>query len=135
MESIGIWLSPLLLLPGAAMLILSTSFRLNRLHDEVHHQTEQQHSPSKEIIDHLLMRARYFRNALVLLYTSISIFAVAGIIGGLTSGWDELSTVLTLGLTICGIICITAAAIILIKESSLALKIIESHTRKLNEKQ
>ena len=135
MESIGIWLSPLLLLPGAAMLILSTSFRLNRLHDEVHHQTEQQHSPSKEIIDHLLMRARYFRNALVLLYTSISIFAVAGIIGGLTSAWDEVSTVLTLGLTICGIICITAAAIILIKESSLALKIIESHTRKLNEKQ
>ncbi len=133
MESIGIWLSPLLLLPGAAMLILSTSFRLNRLHDEVHHQTEQQHSPSKEIIDHLLMRARYFRNALVLLYTSISIFAVAGIIGGLTSGWDEVSKVLTLGLTIFGIICITAAAIILIKESSLALKIIESHTRKLIE--
>ena len=77
MEAIGIWLSPLLLLPGAAMLILSTSIRLNRLHDEVHHQTEQQHSPSKEIIDHLLMRAKYFRNALVLLYSSISIFAVA----------------------------------------------------------
>ncbi|MCH7724538.1 MAG: hypothetical protein IIC76_14550 [Bacteroidetes bacterium] len=81
------------------------------------------------------MRARYFRNALVFLYSSISIFAVAGIIGGLTRGWDEISTVLTIGLTIIGIICITAAAIILIKESSLALRIIESHTRKLNEKQ
>ena len=133
MESIGIWLSPLLLLPGAAMLILSTSIRLNRLHDEVHHQTEQQHSPSKEIIDHLLMRAKYFRNELVLLYSSISIFAVAGIIGGLTGGWDEISTELTIGLTIIGIICITAAAIILIKESSLALKIIDSHTRELHE--
>jgi len=55
------------------------------------------------------------------------------LIGGLTSGWDEISTALTLGLTIIGIICITAAAIILIKESSLALKIIESHTRKLSE--
>ncbi len=135
MDSIGFWLSPLLLLPGAALLILSTSIRLNHLHDEVHHQTEQQHSPSKEIIDHLVMRARNFRNALVFLYSSISIFAVAGIIGGLTSGWDEISTVLTIGLTIIGIICITAAAIILIKESSLALRIIESHTRKLNEKQ
>ncbi len=133
MEAIGIWLSPLLLLPGAGLLILSTSNRLNRLHDEVHHQTEQQHSPSKEIIDDLLMRARYFRNALVLLYSSVSIFAVAGIIGGLTNGWDEISTVLTIGLTIIGIICITAAAIILIKESSLALKIIESHTRELYE--
>jgi hypothetical protein len=115
------------------MLILSTSIRLNRLHDEVHHQTEQQHSPSKEIIDHLLMRAKYFRNELVLLYSSISIFAVAGIIGGLTGGWDEISTELTIGLTIIGIICITAAAIILIKESSLALKIIDSHTRELHE--
>ena len=133
MEAIGIWLSPLLLLPGVALLILSTSNRLNRLHDEVHHQIDEKHSHSKETIDHLLMRARYFRNALVLLYSSISIFAVAGIIGGLTSGWDEISTVLTIGLTIIGIICITAAAIILIKESSLALKIIESHTRKLNE--
>ena len=81
------------------------------------------------------MRARYFRNALVLLYSSISIFAVAGIIGGITSGWGALSTILTIGLTIMGIICITVAAIILIKESSLALKIIESHTRNLNEKQ
>jgi hypothetical protein len=115
------------------MLILSTSNRLNRLHDEVHHQTEQKHSDSKEIIEHLLMRARYFRNALVFLYSSISIFAVAGIIGGLTSGLGEMSTILTIGLTIIGIICITAAAVILIKESSLALKIIESHTRNFNE--
>ena len=69
------------------------------------------------------------------LYSSISIFAVAGIIGGLTRGWDKISTVLIISLTIIGIICITVAAIILIKESSLALRIIESHTRKLNEKQ
>jgi uncharacterized membrane protein len=70
----------------------------------------------------------------VFLYSSGSIFAVAGIKGEQTSGWNEISTVLTIGLTIIGIICITAAAIILINESSLALKIIESHTRELNEK-
>jgi len=133
MESIGFWLSPLLLLPGAALLILSTSNRLNRLHDEVHHQIDGKHSPSKEMIVHLLLRAKYFRNALVLLYSSISIFAVAGIIGGVTSGLGEISLVLTIGLTIIGIICITASAIILIKESSLALKIIESHTKELSE--
>lgn len=86
MESIGILLSPLLLLPGAALLIFSTSIRLNNTHDEVHHQTEQQNSPPKEIIDHLLMRARYFRNALVFLYSSISIFAVAGIAIGIGIG-------------------------------------------------
>ena len=86
MELIGIWLSPLLLLPGAAMLILSTSIRLNRLHDEVHHQIDEKHSHSNETIDHLLMRSKYFRNALVLPYSSISIFAVAGIAIGIGIG-------------------------------------------------
>ena len=102
MEVIGIWLSPLLLLPGAALLILSTSNRLNRLHDEVHHQIDEKHSHSKETINQLLMRASYFRNPLVLLYSSISIFAAGRIIGELTKGWDEISTVLTIGLTIMG---------------------------------
>ena len=135
MDLIGIWLSPLLLLPGSALLILSTSNRSNRLHDEVHHQIDNKHSTSGEMIDLLLLRARYFRNALVFLYSSICIFAVAGIIGGITISWGEISTVLTVALTTIGIICITAASIILIKESSLVLKIIESHTRRLNEKQ
>jgi hypothetical protein len=114
------------------MLILSTSIRLNRLHDEVHHQTEQQHSPSKEIIDHLLMRAKYFRNALVLLYSSISIFAVAGIIGGLTSGLGDISMYITIALTIIGIFCLAAASIILIKESTLSLEIMKIHLKEID---
>lgn len=54
------------------------------------------------------------------LYSSVCIFAFAGIKGEQTIGWDEISTVLTNSLTIIGIICITT---------------IESHTRELNEKQ
>ena len=120
MDVIGIWLSPLLLLPGVGLLIMSTSQRFNRLHDEIHHIMEEGSSKSAGTVNHLMQRAKYFRNALVFLYSSISIFSVAGISSGITSGRDEISTVLTISLTIIGIICITT---------------IESHTRELNEKQ
>lgn len=133
MEFIGIWLSPLLLLPGAGLLIMSTSQRFSRLHDEVHHILKERGSNTGEIVTHLLQRAAYFRNALVLLYSSVSIFASAGLLGGITSGWDELSTFLTIGLTIIGILCVSASSILLIMESRLSLIIIQMHAGELNE--
>jgi len=133
MEFIGIWLSPLLLLPGAGLLIMSTSQRFNRIHDEIHHILKERGSNIEEIMSHLLQRARYFRNALVLLYSSVSIFAAAGLLGGVTSGWDEVSTFVTIGLTIIGILCVTASSILLIMESRLSLIIIQMHAGELNE--
>jgi hypothetical protein len=41
----------------------------------------------------------------------------------------------SIGIWLSPLLLLPGAAIILIKESSLALKIIESHTRNLNEKQ
>lgn len=133
MEFIGIWLSPLLLLPGAGLLIMSTSQRFNRVHDEVHHILEERKSNTNRIMTHLLQRAAYFRNALVILYLSVSIFAAAGLLGGITSGWDEVSAILTIGLTIIGILCITSASIILIVESRLSLKIVQMHAEELDD--
>ena len=133
MEFIGIWLSPLLLLPGAGLLIMSTSQRFNRIHDEIHHILKERESNTEKIMSHLLRRARYFRNALVLLYSSVSIFAAAGLLGGVTSGWDEVSAFVTIGLTIIGILCVTASSILLIMESRLSLIIIQMHAGELNE--
>ena len=135
MDIVGVWLSPLLLLPGAGLLIMSTSQRFNRLHDEIHHLMEEDSGKSAGTANHLMQRAKYFRNALVFLYLSIAIFAVAGLLGGITSGLGDVSKYITIALTIIGIFCLAAASIILIKESSLALKIIELHTNELNEEQ
>ena len=134
MDIVGVWLSPLLLLPGAGLLIMSTSQRFNRLHDEIHHLMEEDSGKSAGTAHHLMQRAKYFRNALVFLYLSIAIFAVAGLLGGITSGLGDVSIYITIALTIFGIFCLAAASIILIKESSLALKIIESYMKELNEK-
>ena len=133
MEFIGIWLSPLLLLPGASLLIMSTSQRFNRIHDEFHHLLTERRSNNKEIMSHLLQRATYFRNALVLLYSSASIFAAAGLLGGVTSGWNEVSSIITIGLTIIGILCVTSSSILLIIESRLSLKIVQMHAEELDE--
>jgi len=127
MDVIGIWLSPLLLLPGAGLLIMSISQRFNRLHDEIHHLMEQESSKSQKAVEHLMKRAHYFRNALVLLYSSITIFAIAGLLGGITSGLGDVSFYITVGLTILGILFLAAASIILIKESALSLEIMKIH--------
>ena len=78
------------------------------------------------------MRARYFRNALVFLYLSIAIFAVAGLLGGLTSGLGDISRYITIALTIIGIFCLAAASIILIRESTLSLEIMKIHLKEID---
>ena len=132
MDVIGIWLSPLLLLPGAGLLIMSSSQRFNRLHDEIHHLMENESNKSNRAVKHLMKRAHYFRNALVLLYSSIAIFAIAGLLGGITSGLGDVSFYITVGLTILGILFLAAASIILIKESSLSLEIMKIHLDEIN---
>ena len=132
MDIVGVWLSPLLLLPGAGLLLMSTSQRFNRLHDEIHHLMEEGSGKPISTVNHLMQRAKYFRNALVFLYLSIAIFAVAGLLGGITSGLGDVSKYITIALTIIGIFCLAAASIILIKESTLSLEIMKIHLKEIN---
>lgn len=111
---------------------MSTSQRFNRLHDEIHHLLEDKPEMNTETYLHLLKRANYFRNSLVLLYVSISFFAIAGLVGGITSGIINFSFYLTVGLTILGICCLAAAALLLIKESTLSLEILKIHLKDID---
>ena len=86
----------------------------------------------KETYLHLLKRANYFRNTLVLLYISISLFAIAGLVGGITSGLTNFSFYLTVILTIAGIFCLATVAILLIKESTLSLEILKIHLKEID---
>ena len=135
MEAIGFWISPLLLLPGAGLLVMPTSQRFNRLHDEIHHPSVDKPEMSKETYLHLLKRANYSRNVLGLLFISISFFAIAGLEGGITSGILNFSFDLTVGLTIVGIIRLAAAALLLIKASTLSLEILKIHFKEIESNQ
>ena len=129
MDEMNLWLTPLILLPGVGLLIMSTSARFNRLHDEVHEMMHHAHTPP-EVSAGLLQRGRLFRNALVGLYVCVALFAAASLLGMLAALWEsEDATWLVLGITAGGVLCLMCAALLLIRESILSMEIIEAHGR------
>ncbi len=128
MESIGLWLSPLLLIPGIGMLVSSTSARFSQIHNEIHHLMNNQNEHTEEILNHLFKRSKMFRNALICLYCAIGILVVSGLIGGIMSAYEADKTWIII-LTCAGIIFLFVATVILILESFLSLKIIEEHVK------
>ncbi len=134
MNEMNLWLTPLILLPGVALLIVSTSARFNRLHDEVHALIHHVHEASPLVEKHLMTRSRLFRDALVALYLCVAMFSLASLLGmleallqGMSSAW------VVLGVTAVGILCLTFSAFQLIRESTLSLEIIEEHQRHFKE--
>ena len=81
----GTWLTPLVLLPGVAMLVMSTSVRYGQIHQEFHRLVGEMASANDPHTDSLMHRAKLFRNALVGLYTSVTALAVSGMVGGIST--------------------------------------------------
>lgn len=127
MENASFWLTPLLLLPGVALLILSTSTRYGRLHDEFHHLEQQQRPAAAAVTENLFFRARYFRNALISLYSSVTLLSLAGLIGGFTVLWSNISYWLVVLMTCLSILGVIYASWQLILESRCSLAIVKMH--------
>jgi len=125
-----LWLSPLLLLPGCGLLIMSTSSRYSRLHEELHHLMHHASDEARSLVASFRMRSRLFRNALVLMYLSVALFALAGLAGGLAIG---PGTVALVSLTFSGILLLLLAAAMLVAESLASHKIIEAHLKELEQ--
>jgi len=127
------WIMPLLLLPGVGLLLLSTSARYGQLHAEVHQLFEDAELGRMMTIHHLLSRARLFRYSLTSLYASSAFFAVGGIAGAvLAILWPGLAHAVVLGAAAAGTICLLIASVLLVRESTLSLVIIESHLAALD---
>lgn len=125
-----LWLSPLLLLPGCGLLIMSTSSRYSRLHEELHHLMHHASDEARGLVSSFRMRSRLFRNALVLMYTSVALFALAGLAGGLALGAGNTALIV---LTFTGILLLLVAAAMLVLESLASHKIIEAHLVELEQ--
>ncbi len=131
MPNMELWLTPLLLLPGVALPVLSTSSRYGRIHDEIHHLHESDESINKLVASNLLHRSRLFKNSLVSLYICIALFSTAGLLGGIESVWIHDYHLIVIAISGVGIFFLLYASILLIKESSLSLEIIEAHYKRL----
>ena len=121
------WLIPIILLPGVALLILSTAARYGQIHSELHHLQEFNEPVSPLFQRHLAQRAKLFRNALVSLYISVGAFALGSLVGavldvsGLSSDWAVIA------FSFGGIVCLIFAAYELIQESRHSFRVIEHH--------
>lgn len=135
MDQTGLWLTPLILLPGVGLLVMSTSVRYARIHDEVHHLFEHVDEASPKAISRLRRRARLFRDALVALYVCIGFFSLSSLLGMTAVTWFMAAEWVGGGLLVAGIACLFGATVQLIRESVLSLEIVEDHLKRLEGKQ
>ncbi len=126
MSADTLWAAPLLLLPGVALMVLSTSTRFGLLHDEFHRVLETGRSKRLPRLRH---RARLMRMALVGLYISVALLAIASVVGTIAntlgSNVEPTLHLFALGLTVLGVVMGAVAAAQLIRESTILLSVIE----------
>jgi hypothetical protein len=131
MFSTEIWLTPLILLPGVALLIGSTSARFGQLHTEFHRLIDHPDQRARLLGRHLLKRSAIFRNALVALYGSVSLFAIGSLLGGVVNLWQPESLWVVGGLTIAGIGCIVYASIQLLWDALICLEALQEYHERI----
>ncbi len=133
MMDTALWLTPLVMLPGVALLVLSTSARYAQIHEEFHHLLTDDMAQRQRTAVYLLARSVLFRNALVALYVSVGAFAVASLIGGFGSMFSHNVEIIVVGMAFLGVITLVYAAWELIRESAKSLEIIREHYREIME--
>ena len=105
---LGVWVAPILLIPGLALLTISTGNRLNQALNAI---AMFGGSPESERTQRLLAKA------LIWLYTGIAVNALAGIVGGALSVWlPSQALILIVALACAGVITLLVAAGLLIVE-------------------
>lgn len=125
------WAGPLLVLPGVGLLIMSTSARYIRLHDELHHLVEHGEAGA---VGRLLRRARWFRNALVSSYVSVVFLALAGLVLGASEAAESGGMTASLAgtvLAVLGIAALLVSATFLALEATLSYAVLEEDARRM----
>ncbi len=128
-----VWLTPLILLPGVALLIGSTSSRFAQLHAEFHRLMEHPDAHTKILSRNLLRRSRLFRDALASLYVSVGLFSLGSLVGAFVHFFWPTSLWVIGGFTLIGIGCLVFAAVQLVRESLICLDVIRDHSEQLRE--
>ncbi|MCA9398603.1 MAG: DUF2721 domain-containing protein [Sinomicrobium sp.] len=126
-----IWLTPILILPGVALLIISTANRFGEIQREFHHLLNHPEFHGEIIARFLVKRSRYYRDALVSLYLSVLLFSFASLLGGVINFLFPKVLWLIGTLILLGIFSLSFATIQLLRESRLSLTVIEDQAKQL----
>ena len=132
MQDHTLWLIPLTLIPGIAILIISTSLRNNQARSEILKLiAEKKDSERKSRTIDNLKRQLYFRNAFISFYISIVFLVLASILGTLPNTITNLN-LLTMILICLAALCLVYASIQLISESLIATRVIKESVEDVN---
>jgi hypothetical protein len=132
MQDHTLWLIPLTLIPGIAILIISTSLRNNQARSEILKLiAEKKDSERKSRMIDNLKRQLYFRNAFISFYISIVFLVLASILGTLPNTITNLN-LLTMILICLAALCLVYASIQLISESLIATRLIKESVEDVN---
>lgn len=101
-------------------MVMSTSARYARLHDELHHHIGAARC-TPATLERLMLRARLFRSALLALYGACSLLALSGLAGGLGMPAQLSSSLLGVG-----VLCLVLATLLLMRETTVSLDVIKS---------
>lgn len=128
-----VWLTPIILLPGVALLTVSTAHRFGQIQAEFHRLLDHTDSHAQIVTRSLIRRARLYRDALASLYASIGLFALGSLLGGVVNLWRPQSLWVVGGLTIVGIAAIVYSAVQLFRESLLSLHVVREQSATIEE--
>ena len=130
MQNADIWLTPLIILPGVGLLILSTAARAGQLHGLLRQLRNDKQKPPPQVIEHLFIRATRFRNALTCFYVSAGLFGLTTFLHGLLehlhvphSLWSVLM------FSFLGLLTLIWGTFELFRESLLSLEIIDEYRK------
>ena len=126
-----LWLTPLIFLPGVALLIMSTSARFWQLHEEFHRLLERPDDHAKIVARQLVRRGTLFRDALLCLYMSVGLFSIGSLLGGFINLWIPNFLWLVGGITLFGIAALVFASVQLIRESLICMSVITDSSSKI----
>ena len=129
MDSFSALLQPVILISGVGLLLLSTTARLGQLEAEVNRTSAEADPASRELLRHLLLRARKFRLALMSLYASAAILAGTTLLGGALALVSPMAVPVTQILTCFAVVWIFVALIALLIDSRLAIEVLEHSAR------
>ena len=127
MVELGLLITPLLILPGVGILIMSTSVRSGQLHEEIHRILGTAEDHGACCLPRLLRRAVHFRNALVYLYVTVALLALAGLWGGIDAIMMSDAAIVTAAFSCAGILTLLLAAVQLVLESLQSFDIVRAH--------
>ncbi len=126
MDDVSLWVSPVVLVSGVALLIMSTSARYGQIHAELRELMHDTHNGTlvgdsvDMLYGHIRTRTRLLLSALFGLYLSVGFLITGSLVGVLSTIWS-FSHVPVIALTCAGILGVVYAALQLIRESRIFL--------------